>query len=254
MNLKPDCYILSCAARVNATGKIGISMLRPLLLVTLAGALASRILAGDLEKARDAQDKAALAALAAQAAADAQKRPNDAAAQYHLALAESYIAEVAIEQRDKNQAHTHAEAGIKAAERSVALKADVAEYHRLYGTLCGQAVSANLLQGMKYGRCAQSEVDKAIQLDPKSSMNYVGHGVGNYYLPAQLGGGMELAIKDFQKAIELDPKSSEAHLWLGLALRKANRNAEARKEFQKSLDLDPARVWTKQQLDKTPAQ
>jgi tetratricopeptide (TPR) repeat protein len=210
--------------------------------------------AGDLEKARDAQDKAALDRFAAQAAADAQKKPGDAAAQYRLALAESYIAEVAIEQRDKNQAHTAAEAGIKAAERTVALKADVAEYHRLYGTLCGQAVSANLLQGLKYGHCAQDEVNKALQLDPKSAMNYIGHGVGNYYLPAQFGGGTEPAIKDFEKAAELDPQSAEAHLWLGLALRKANRNVEARKEFQKALDLNPARVWAKQQLEKTPAQ
>ena len=210
--------------------------------------------AGDLEKARDAQDRAALDKLAAQAAAEAQKKPNDAAAQYKLALSNSYIAEVAIEQRDKNVAHSAAEAGIKAAEKTVALKGDVAEYHRLYGTLCGQAVSANLLQGLKYGHCAQDEVNKALQLDPKSALNHVGHGVGNYYLPPQFGGGIDAAIKDFTKAAELDPQSAEAHLWLGLALRKVNRNAEARKEFQKALDLNPARVWAKQQLDKTPAQ
>jgi hypothetical protein len=43
-------------------------------------------------------------------------------------------------------------------------------------------------------------------------------------------------------------------MWLGLALRKANRNGEARKEFQRALELNPSRVWAKQQLDKTPAQ
>ncbi len=210
--------------------------------------------AADLEKARDAQDRGTLEKLAAQSAAEAQQKPKDAEAQYKLALAHSYIAEVAIEQRDKNTAHNAAEAGIKAAERAVALKSDVAEYHRLYGTLCGQAVSANVLQGLKYGHCAQDEVNKALQLDPKAALNHIGHGVGNYYLPSQFGGGIEPAIKDFTKAAELDPKSAEAHLWLGLALRKANRNAEARKEFQKALDLNPARVWAKQQLDKTPAQ
>jgi Flp pilus assembly protein TadD len=62
-----------------------------------------------------------------------------------------------------------------------------------------------------------------------------------------------MAIHDFQKAIELDPKSSEAYLWLGLAQRKANRNAEARQSFSKSLELNPNRLWTKQQLEKTPA-
>jgi len=209
---------------------------------------------GDLETSRDTQDRAALDHLAAQFQAAAQKQPGDAGAQYRLALAESYVSEVAIETRDKNQGHTAAEIGIKAAEQAVALKPDNAEYHRILGTLCGQAVTANVLQGMKYGRCATDEVNKAIQLDPKASINYLSRGIGNFYLPQALGGGLELALKDFQKALDLDPQSAEAHLWLGLALRKANKNGEARKEFQRSIELSPANVWAKQQLEKTPAQ
>lgn len=208
----------------------------------------------DLEKARDAQDRGALDRLAAQLSTAAQSKSNDASAQYKFALAESYLAEVAIEVRDKNAAHGAAEAGIDAAKKAVALNGNSAEYHRLLGTLCGQAISANVLQGMKYGHCAQDEVNKAVQLDPKSSENYLARGVGNYYLPQTFGGGLDLAVKDFQKAIELNPQSSEAHLWLGLALRKQNKNADARKEFQKAIELNPARVWAKQQLDKTPAQ
>ena len=41
-------------------------------------------------------------------------------------------------------------------------------------------------------------------------------------------------------------------MWLGLGLRKENKDAEARQAFQKSLELNPRRVWAKQQLDKTP--
>lgn len=218
------------------------------LLLTLAG----MVCAGELEKARDAQDRAALDRLASQAAADADKRPNEATAQYQAALANSYLAEVSIELRDKNQAHAAAESGIKAAERALALQPDRSEYHRVYGTLCGQAISANVLQGLKYGRCAQDEVNKAVQLDPKAAVNYISRGVGYYYLPPQFGGGNDLAIKDFQKAIELNPDSADAHLWLGLALRKENRNGEARKEFERALQLNPGRVWARQQLEKTP--
>ena len=83
-------------------------------------------------------------------------------------------------------------------------------------------------------------------------MMYVARGVGNYYLPSQLGGGAKVAIPDFQKAIELDAKNAEAYLWLGLSLRKDNRDADARQAFAKALELNPNRVWTKQQLDKTP--
>jgi tetratricopeptide (TPR) repeat protein len=221
-----------------------------LLLLLFAGAPGG----SDLEKARDAQDRPALDRLASQSSSVAQGKSNDAAAQYKLALAESYVAEVAIEVHDKNAAHNAAEAGIDAAKKAVALKGDAAEYHRLLGTLCGQAISANVLQGMKYGHCAQDEVNKAVQLDPKASVNYLARGVGNYYLPQGLGGGMDLAVKDFLKAAELDPQSAEAQLWLGLALRKQNKNADARKAFQKAIELNPARVWAKQQLEKTPVQ
>lgn len=208
----------------------------------------------DLEHARDRQDRAALDKMVVELRSAADKNPNDAAAQYRLALAESYAAEVAVELRDKAQAKTYAEAGIKAAEKAVGIKGDVAEYHRILGTLCGQMISSNGLAAIQYGKCALSSVNKAIELDPKSSKAYLSHGVGNYYLPPAFGGGIEPAIKDFEKAIELDPKSAEAYCWLGVALRKANRPADARKALAKSLELNPNRIWAKQQLDKTPAQ
>jgi tetratricopeptide (TPR) repeat protein len=206
----------------------------------------------ELDKARDAQNRGALERIASQLAGPADKSPNDAQAQYRVALARSYVAEVAMETGDKKAARDAAEAGITAATKATALKPDSAEYHRILGTLCGQVIPANVLLGMRWGQCAKDEVDKAVQMDPKGAANYISRGVGNYYLPPQFGGGSDVAIKDFQKALELDPRSAEAHLWLGLAFRKANRNAEAHKELQKALELDPARAWAKQQLAKTP--
>ena len=208
----------------------------------------------DLEKARDRQDRAALSKLAGDLQAEAGRNANDAAAQYQFALAESYLSEAAMEQRDRNQARAAAEAGIAAAQKAVSLEPRNAEYHRILGTLCGQVIPANVLLALKYAKCAQESVNKAVELDPKSSSAYLSRGVGNYYLPAQFGGGVELAIKDFEKAIELNPKSAEAYLWLGIAERKLNRNAEARKALQKAVELNPARVWARQQLEKTPAQ
>lgn len=208
--------------------------------------------AAELNRARDAQDRGALERLAGQLSGPADKQLNDVQTQYRFALTESYLSQVAMETGDKNGARAAAETGMKGAERATMLKPDVAEYHRLLGTLCGQAIPANVISGLRYGRCAQDEVKRAIDLDPRASENYLSRGVGNYYLPAALGGGADAAIKDFQKAIELDPKSAEAHLWLGLALRKLNRDAEARKELESALRLNPSRAWTKQQLAKTP--
>jgi tetratricopeptide (TPR) repeat protein len=205
-----------------------------------------------LETARDTQDRAALEKIVDEFAGVAAKAPRDADAQYRLALANSYLSEVALELKDKKLAEQAAVRGVQAAEQAVMLKPDVAEYYRLLGTLCGQVVPANVLTGLSYGKRAKDNIDKAIAMDPKSSMAYMSRGVGNYYLPAALGGGPDLAIADFRKAIELDSKNAEAWMWLGLGLRKENKDPEARQAFQKSLELNPRRAWAKQQLDKTP--
>jgi tetratricopeptide (TPR) repeat protein len=222
-------------------------------LAAIAMALAAGLSAGELETARDRQDRAALEKLAAQAAAAAQRAANDAAANYRGALAWSYLAEVAEELHDRGGVKRAAEAGIALANRAVALKPQVAEYHRILGTLYGQIAPVNVLAGLSYGKKAQEAIARALERDPKLAQAYISRGVGNYYVPSALGGGMDLAIRDFQKAIELNPKSDEAYLWLGLAMRKSNRNADARKAFAKSLELNPNRVWARQQLDKTPA-
>jgi len=220
------------------------------LFVFLAGAPANP----ELLKARDAQNRPKLEQIAAQLSSAADHQPADAGAQYQAALAQSTLAEVATEMHDKGQARAASEAGMKAAERAVALKPGEAEYHRIWGTLCGQeTASLGALGALKYGHCALDEVNKAMALDSREPMNYLSRGIGNYYLPSAFGGGVELAIKDFEKTIALDANSADAHLWLGIALRKLNRDAEAHKEFELAVKLNPARLWAKQQLEKTPA-
>jgi tetratricopeptide (TPR) repeat protein len=209
---------------------------------------------GALENARDRQDGAALEKQIAELSDAAQKAPHDPEAQYRVALASSYLAEVSLELHDKSRAEHIAESGIQAAGRAIAINPGNAEYYRVLGTLCGQVVPANVLSAFSYGKRARNAIDKALELDPKSPRAYLARGVGNYYLPDALGGGASLAIADFRKAADLDPTSAEAYLWLGLALRKEHHNAEARQAFEKAARLDPARLWIKQQLDKTPAQ
>lgn len=219
-----------------------------LLFLAVAGA------SPQLELARDSQDKGVLQKIASESAAAAAKQSGDAAAQYRHAIALSYVAEVALELKDNQAAKEAAEAGIKVAEKAVALNGAVAEHHRVLGTLCGQIIPANKWLAMKYGRCALDSINKAIELDAKSPLAYLSRGVGNYYLPPSFGGGIDKAIPDFRKAMDLNPKLTEAHIWMGLALRKLNRNAEARAEFAKAVEINPRRVWAKQQLDKTPPQ
>lgn len=217
-------------------------------------ALALGSLPAEWRKARDAQDRAVLDRIAEEAGREAAAKPGDAAAVYRAALAESLRSEVAMEQRDRAAAGAAAQAGIKLAEKAVQLKPDSGEYHRLLGTLCGQVIPANLMLGLRYGRCALEEVNKALELEPNSALVWMSRGVGNYYLPASFGGGPEKALEDFQKAAALDQRNADIQLWLGIVLRKLNRNAEARAALEQSLKLNPARKWAREQLEKTPAQ
>jgi hypothetical protein len=89
----------------------------------------------DLKAARDRQDRAALEKIIADFAAAASRQNNDAVAEGKLAMAQSYLAEVDTEMKDKAGAKNAAESGIQAAQKAVALKPDVAEYHRVLGTL-----------------------------------------------------------------------------------------------------------------------
>jgi tetratricopeptide (TPR) repeat protein len=222
------------------------------LLASAGAALAVTVPSG-IQRARDRQDRAAFDKLLPAISAAAQRGSNDAAAQYALAVSELYFAEVALELNDKEAAAREAAAGIKAAERAVQLEPKNAEYHRVLGALCGQIIPANVLAGIKYGKCALESITKAIELNPQSADAWLSRGVGNYYLPPTFGGGVDKAIQDMERAVKLNPKSADAQLWLGIALRKANRLAEARLALTRSAELNPNRLWTKQQLEKTPA-
>jgi tetratricopeptide (TPR) repeat protein len=209
----------------------------------------------DLLKARDRQDRDAMQKMISNLQSAADKSPNDADAQYRVALANSYLGEVSLEVKDKPGAERAAEAGVHAAQAAINLQPKNAEYYRVLGTLYGQAIPAvNMLSMVTYGKRAKEAIGKAMELDPKSARVHEAEGVGNYYLPQQLGGGPEVALKDFQKAIDLDPKAPDSYLWLALSLRKLHRNGEARQALQKAIDLDPQRIWLKEQLEKTPAQ
>ncbi|MBV9759305.1 MAG: tetratricopeptide repeat protein [Acidobacteriaceae bacterium] len=224
-----------------------------LLCAAAAIAMAFGVAVADLRKARDRQDLPALDGLIAQLKGSADAAPRSAEAQYRLALAYSYAAEVAMELHDKKKSEGYAEAGMAPARKAADENSGNAEYHRLLGEICGQVIPASPLMGtLKYGPCAKDEIDKAIQLDGNLALAYVSRGVGNYYLPSSMGGGVDLALKDFDKAIQLDPNLADAYIWKAVALRKANRDPEARQDLQKALQLDPDRVWAKDQLGKTP--
>ena len=218
-------------------------------------AFAATVSSIDLVAARDRGDSSALDSYIKVAKASADKN-NSPDSLYQLALAYSYGAEVAFEKHDKSKSEQLAEAGLDVARKAVSANDKNSEYHRLVGALCGQVIPATnpLMGALKYGSCARDEISRAIALDSRNALAYVSRGIGNYYLPAQMGGGPEAAIPDFDKAISLNPKLSEAYLWKGITLRKQHRDKDAHAALEEAVQLAPDRIWAKEQLAKTPAQ
>src|SRR5579863_3476361 len=151
--------------------------------------------ADDLMKLRDRQDRAALEKNAVVLQAAAEKSAGDAKGWYEAAIAYSYLAEVAYELHDKAASERAAEAGVKDAEKAIAINGKVGDYYRVLGTLCGQVIPANPIMGaLAYGKRAKEALDTALEMDPKSPKAFVAHGVGYYYLPVNMGGGPDNAI------------------------------------------------------------
>src|SRR5712675_2074238 len=92
----------------------------------------------DLEKLRDRQDRAGLTQSAAALSAAAEKSASDANGWYRAALAQAYIAEVAMEMNDKGGSQHAAEEGARYAEKAISLNDKTADYYRVLGMLCGQ--------------------------------------------------------------------------------------------------------------------
>ncbi len=169
----------------------------------LEGAAADR----ELLKARDQQNLQALDNLISRYKKAAESASNSADAQYNFALAYSYAAEVAMQLRDKRKAESYALAGLDPAKKAVAEKGANAEYHRLLGALCGQVIPANPIMGaLSYGSCARDEINKAISLDSHLALAYVTRGIGNFYLPAQMGGGLDVGAQRYRRSYLAGPE------------------------------------------------
>src|SRR5947209_10355022 len=128
------------------------------LALTMMFAAAALAAASPLETARDQQDRAALQKLIADYSAAAAKTPDNPDAQLRLALACSYLAEVAIEQHDRKPGRQAAEQGMKAGERAVALKPSP-EAYRIHGTLYGPGIT-DIMSGLSYGPKAKAALTK----------------------------------------------------------------------------------------------
>ena len=225
------------------------------LLVLLALPLATALRAGPAEDVA-AGDAAFGAGNLAQAqvcyAAAVQAAPQGYAGLWRLSRAESDLGEDAVGEDGKRlvaSAVEHARAAVKVAP-------DSAMGHlQLAAALGRQALKEGPKTKLALAREIKSEVDRALQIDPRLGRAYHVRALWNREVAslnafqrmaanAVLGGvpkgaSMENAVSDLGKAIELEPAYVNHRLELGRTLLMLHRRDAARRELEKAVALSP---------------
>ena len=160
--------------------------------------------------ARDQADVAALHSLIAQATTDARQK-NSAEAYERVAQLNLWLCEAGHVNNDSKVVKQGAQDGIAAAEKAVSLNPNSSEAHRLNGDLTGELIGVVFMGGMRHGKHAGDELDKALQLDPKNAEAYVGR----------------------------------AHIWLAQVYQSQGKHDEAQREINEALRIDPERRFAK---------
>ena len=102
------------------------------------------------------------------------------------------------------------------------------------GSAQGRVLLGNLELESRNDKAAQSEFEKAIQLDPKNVIAYLRLG-GIYQARNQL----DEAIAQYQKTVDLQPKSAALIALLGNVYLQKNDLETARKYYAQALQADP---------------
>ena len=194
--------------------------------------------------ARDQADVAALHSLIAQATTDARQK-NSAEAYERVAQLNLWLCEAGHVNNDSKVVKQGAQDGIAAAEKAVSLNPNSSEAHRLNGDLTGELIGVVFMGGMRHGKHAGDELDKALQLDPNNAEAYVGRAIGYYFTPSSFGGSKDKAVEYLRKAISINPNLGRAHIWLAEVYQSQGKHDDAQREINEALRIDPERRFAK---------
>jgi tetratricopeptide (TPR) repeat protein len=223
------------------------------LLVFSAGLLgqeqsADQQFAEALERGRTSLDLATITKARDLAAAQTQQHPQDPAAFYQLARANSYRSQAYTMRHDKKNAEQALDEAIENLQQSIKLNEKSADAHSLLADCYGRKIGLGtpMFTGPKYGPKVQAENHRALELDPNNARAYAS--LGRQYLeaPKMFGGDLEKAIESFRKSTQFDPASDETFVWLAIALRKKGDVTGAEQAMREALRLNPESVFAKQ--------
>jgi tetratricopeptide (TPR) repeat protein len=200
----------------------------------------------DVIAARQARDSASVEGLQ-KIIAKTQKEATDTNgfdAYLRLGLFQSWLCEAAEAHKDETLIKQAAKDGVAAAEKAAALNPKSSEAHWLVGDLLGRLIPHVFGGGMRYGKRATDEMDKAIALDPKNANACVSRAISYYYTPEAFGGSRDKAFEMLRKAIEIDSQADTPHVWLAIFFLEAHQNRPASDEILRARQINSNRAFT----------
>jgi tetratricopeptide (TPR) repeat protein len=126
----------------------------------------------------------------------------------------------------------------------------MAENDALLTAVLGYLIGADNSRGPELGPMIMTRNSRALSLGPLNPRVMLILGIGKLFTPPEYGGGASEAEKDLSTAVRLfdadhppPPLPSwgraEAYAWLGQALQREGKTAEAKTAFDKALALEP---------------
>lgn len=206
----------------------------------------TKVVDSEIAAARQARDRTSVGELQkiiARAKNEALKT-NSFEVYLRLALFYSWLCEAIESSQDIKLFKQAAEEGVAAAEKAVELNPKSSAAHQLLGDLLNQLIPHVYGGGMKYGKRASDEMDKAIELDPKNVNAYVSRAISFYYTPDDFGGSKTKAVEMLKKAVEIDPQEDAPHIWLAMFYLDAGQKNEALSEILLARKINPERSFT----------
>ncbi len=141
-----------------------------------------------------------------------------------------------------------AEEGIPYADKSIALKNDFSESHRVKGALISNRISG-MISGMRYGSMAEEEIDVALQIDNKNAMAHVEKARMFINKPELLGGDINKGMEILNNVIMDNPGMEKAYVNLGVAYEKNGEYERAINTFKEVLGINSYNLEARFYLD-----
>ena len=186
--------------------------------------------------------------------------PNDPLLLYYRAFALYRSATLYTGQKKNDEAKRALDEADRLLDQATA-KAPTADALALLSSVMGLQIglSNNPLAGMTLGPKSANILDRAKELEPRNPRVWLISGMSAMFTPKMFGGGTDKAEQDLRKAITLFEADravapnpawgrADAYIWLGQALQKEEKPADAKAAYEKALEIQPDNQWVRRVL------